>query len=140
MPATVDLILHKRHKAGEQDLRTNVDAVAVLARIICANVSIAKQLRDCSHISFSRLMIEAGLWVNYLFCLSRSQHLQYHSVTVEHQHPVSAGIAAFGPVLGLAFGADANTAKAGGLESQPKQRQVAASVYVNFIAHILFSC
>lgn len=45
--------------------------------------------------SFSRFMIEAGLWVDYLFSRSRPQYLQYHSVTVENQHPVPTGITTF---------------------------------------------
>jgi hypothetical protein len=52
------------------------------------------------------------------FSRSRPQYLQYHSVTVENQHPVSAGITTFGAVLGLAFGADPDTTETCGLESR----------------------
>jgi len=58
------------------------------------------------------------------FSRSRPQYLQYHSVTVENQHPVSAGITTFGAVFGLAFGADPDTTETCGLESRSDQRHI----------------
>lgn len=56
-------------------------------------------------------------------------------IAVENQYPVPTWIAAFGSVLYLAFGSDADTAEACSLESRSDQRQVTALGYIYLLFH-----
>ena len=68
-------------------------------------------------------------------CVFASDDFENHPIAVENQYPVPTWIAAFGSVLYLAFGSDADTAEACGLESRSDQRQVAALGYIYLLFH-----
>ena len=107
----VELLLNSLAEASATELSRNENPIGFKA-----NANVAK--RGGTVAKVARQQLESQLGHSVVSPLNARQYLQYHSVTVENQHPVSAGITTFGAVLGLAFGADPDTTETCGLESR----------------------